>query len=478
MSAEDLANDPEADIVDRLNAGYRFLGAPTTTLELHDYQVQAVAFLQERRKAGLFLDMGLGKTAISLRALTADSLPALVTAPKRVAENVWETEARLWRPDLRVVVAKGTPKSRAAALASGADIVVIGRDNLADAVPHAHLFRTLIMDELSGWKSRASLRWKAAKAIVQTPSITHVWGLTGTPSPNGLLDLWPQVFLLDGGERLGKTITGFKTRYFAPGRQLPNGVITEWNIRPGADARIHNLLEDLCLSMGTEGRVDLPPTTHNTVTVPLAPKVRQMYKAMKNDLVADLDIIGGEIHSAMNAAVLSSKLSQICAGFMYVDDADIRDRAYDVIHRDKVKTVQEIVEGTGSQVLVAYRYKAELDLLKEGLGALAHTLDEPDIIARWNSNTGQVPVLLVHPASAGMGLNLQKGGNVMVWTTLTWSLEEYMQMNARLARQGQPRPVVIHHLVSPHTVDEAMMQRLAEKKTVQQALLDHLDSPL
>lgn len=471
-------NDPDADIVDRLNAGYRFPPLPAPKLQLHDYQVQAVSFLQERRKAGLFLDMGLGKTAICLRALTPDSLPALVTAPKRVAENVWETEAALWRPDLRVVVAKGTPKTREAALASGADIVVIGRDNLADAVPHAGRFKTLIMDELSGWKSRASLRWKAAKKITQDPAITHVWGLTGTPSPNGLLDLWAQVYLLDGGLRLGTAVTHFKTRYFAPGRQLPNGVVTEWNLRPGADKRIHALLDDLCLSMGTDGKVDLPPVTHNTIAVPLAPKVRQVYKRMKNDLVADLDLLGGEVHSAQNAAVLSSKLEQICAGFMYVDDADLRDGQYDVLHLDKVKAVAEVVDGTGSQVLVAYRFKAELDLLRQGLGSLAHTIDEPDVVAKWNSNKGLVPVLLVHPASAGHGLNLQHGGHTAIWATSPWSLEEYMQLNKRLARQGQQHPVVIHHLVSPHTVDEAKLQRLEEKKTVQQALLDHLDSPL
>lgn len=446
------------------------------TLKLHDYQVQAVQFLRERKCAGLFLDMGLGKTAISLTALDENSLPALVTAPKRVAENVWATEARLWRPDLTVVVAKGTPKQRDEALQSGADIVVIGRDNLADAVPHAGRFRSFIMDELSSFKSRASQRWKAAKKIILTPGLTHVWGLTGTPSPNSLLDLWPQVYLLDKGQRLGTTIGGFRNRYFVPGRQLANGVITEWNLRPGADKRIHTLLEDLCLSMGTEGRVDLPPVTHNNVTVQLPPKARQIYKQMKDDLVADMRLLGGEIHSAQNAAVLTSKLSQICAGFMYVDDADIRGGLYDVLHKEGVKAVQEIVEGTGSPVLVAYRFKAELDLLKEGLGQMAHTMDEPDIVNRWNA--GQVPVLLVHPASAGHGLNLQHGGHTMVWATCPWSLEEYQQTNKRLARQGQRHPVVIHHLVYPHTVTLAILQRLTEKKSVQDALLSHLESPL
>ena len=230
------------------------------------------------------------------------------------------------------------------------------------------------------------------------------------------------------------------------------------------------------MTRGTEGRIELPPVTHNVVHVPLPPTARKLYKQMKDDLVADMSMLGGEVHSAMNAAVLSSKLSQICAGFMYVDDADIREGAYDVIHKDKVAAVKEIVDGTGSPVLVAYRYKAELDLLREGLGPMAHTIDEPGVIADWN--TGKVPVLLVHPASAGHGLNLQQGGSTMVWATSPWSLEEYQQTNKRLARQGQKNPVIIHHLVAPHTVDEAILLRLAEKKSVQQALLDHLDSPL
>lgn len=449
-----------------------------TAPQLHPYQHQAVQYLRQRKRAGLFLDMGLGKTAISLTALQPESLPALVTAPKRVAENVWQAEAALWRPDLQVVVAKGTPAQRQAALTSGADVVVIGRDNLADAVPHAGSYRTFIMDELSSFKNRASQRWRAAKKIQAAPGLTHVWGLTGTPMPNGYLDLWPQMYLLDAGARLGTTVGGYRNRYFVPNGQLPNGIVLKWDLRPGAAVRINNLLEDMCLSMATDGKVALPPVTHNTVAVPLPPKVRQLYKDMKNQLVADAAVLGGEVHSAMNAAVLSSKLSQITAGFMYVDDADLRGGQYDVLHKEKVAAVAEIVEGTGSQVLVAYHFKAELDLLRQGLGKLAHTLDEPDIIAKWNSNTGQVPVLLVHPASAGHGLNLQHGGHTMVWATCPWSLEEYLQTNKRLARQGQKNPVVIHHLVAPHTVDEAIQQRLLEKKTVQQALLDHLESPL
>jgi len=445
-----------------------------SALKLHDYQEVAVEFLRGRRRAGLLLDMGLGKTAISLRALTPDMLPVLVTAPKRVAEYVWPVEVPKWRPDLKVVVAAGTPKQRQAALLSGADVVVIGRDNLADAIEHAPRFRTFIMDELSSFKNRASQRWKAAKKICK--DMPQVWGLTGTPSPNGMLDLWPQLYLIDGGEALGTTLTAYRERYFTAGRQLSNGVVTEWLLRPGAEARIHTLLERSCLAMTTEGRVDLPPVTENDVSVPLTPAVRRLYKQMKTDLVADAQLLGGEIHSASNAAVLSGKLSQITAGFMYVDDADLRDGEYTVLHKEKVTALKEIVDGTGSPVLVAYRFRAELDLLKEGLGDLAHTMDEPNVVARWNK--GELPVLLAHPASAGHGLNLQEGGHTMVWATLPWSLEEYLQMNKRLARQGQKNPVVIHHLLSPKTVDGAVKLALAGKKSVQDAIMDHLESPL
>lgn len=451
----------------------------TSALELHDYQKVAVEFIRTRKRAGLLLDMGLGKTAISLRALEPESLPALVTAPKRVAEEVWPIEVPKWRPDLRIALAAGTPKKREAALqmarAGKADIVVIGRDNLADAVDYAGDFKSFIMDELSSFKTRSSIRWKMAKKI--TKNMPYVWGLTGTPTTDGaLLDLWPQMYLLDGGESLGTTLGGYRERYFTPGRQLPNGVIIDYNLRPGADKRIHVLLEKTCLSMSTEGRVKLPPTTFNNVTVPLPPAVRRVYKQLKDDLVVDMSLLGGEIHSAANAAVLTNKLSQITAGFLYVDDADLRGHEYKVLHKEKVNALKEIIDGTGSPVLVAYRFQAELDLLKEGLGPMAHTIDEPNVVARWNA--GEIPVLLAHPASAGHGLNLQHGGHTMVWATLPWSLEEYMQMNKRLARQGQQHPVVIHHLLAPKTVDLAVLQALQTKKSIQDAVMDHLESPL
>lgn len=438
---------------------------------LHPYQNTAVEHLHRHPRAGLFLEMGLGKSAITLRALTPQHLPALVTAPKRVTENVWETEARIWRPDLRVAVASGTPARRLAALTSGADVIVLGRDNLNDAVPHARHFNTFVIDEISGHRSRATNRWKAARKVAA--GRPHVWGLTGTPAPGGLLDLWSQLALIDGGERLGTAYTRFRERYFLPGKQLPSGVITEWHLRPGADKRIYALIEDICLSMGAEGRLDIPPVTYNTVAVPLAPAVRKVYETFRETLVADMTVLGGEVHSVANAAILSSKLSQITAGFAYVDDADLRGYAYDTLHAAKTDAVREIVDGTGSPVLVFYRYRAELEMLHAALPS-AVTMDTPHVVERWNA--GEIPVLLAHPASAGHGLNLQAGGHTVVWASLPWSLEEHLQGNGRILRQGQHHPVVVHYLISPGTVDVAILARLREKKSVQQALLDHLMS--
>lgn len=442
-------------------------------MRLHPYQEVAVQHLHRHPRAGLFLDMGLGKTAITLRALTPDHLPALVVAPKRVAENVWHVEAAKWRPDLRVALAVGRPDQRAKALDDPrADVIVIGRDNLADV--GTRRFQTFILDELSGFKSRGSKRWRAAKRI--SASSDYVWGLTGTPSPNGLMDLWAQMYILDGGERLGTTLTGFRNRYFSPGYQLPNGVIASWDLRPESESAIHRKIDDICISMTSDGLIDLPPVTHNSVEVPMTPQTRALYRKMKDDLVVDLEILGGEVHTVATAAILSSKLSQISAGFMYVDDADIRGQLYDVIHHDKVRAVQEIVDGTGSPVLVFYRFKAEEEMLTEALKDLVHKIDEPDAIERWNA--GQIPVLLAHPSSAGHGLNLQHGGHTVVWTSLPWSLEEWEQGNKRVARQGQTDPVIIHTLVTPRTVDGAIRKRLDGKASVQEALMEHLESPL
>jgi SNF2 family DNA or RNA helicase len=431
-------------------------------MRLHDYQNRAVRFLQTTPRAGLFLDMGYGKTAITLSALTPDHCPVLVVAPKRVAEHVWPVEQQLWRPDLTLGLAAGSARQRSAALEAGADITVLGRDNLAD-VKGRH-YRTLILDELSGFKTRSTNRWKAARVLAG--KATYCWGLTGTPAPNGLMDLWAQLFLLDAGQRLGTTLSGFRSRFFTPGQQLPNGVITSWIPRPESEAVIHKLISDICLSM--DGEVDLPPVTYNTVEVDLPPAARTAYRTLKRDLVVSLDLLGGEIHSASNAAVLTNRLSQLSAGFLYDDDGL---GGYSVVHSEKIAALLEVIDGTGSPVLVFYNYKAERAMIEAALPQARH-IDSPGCIEDWNRGT--VPVMLAHPASAGHGLNLQHGGSCVAWVTLPWALELWAQGNARIARQGQKHPVVIHVLQTAGTIDAVIRARLASKSYTQNALIAHL----
>lgn len=441
---------------------------------LFPHQVTALRFLEEHPRGALFLDMGSGKTRTVLEALSEDHLPALVVAPKRVTELVWPSQTKLWRPDLRVEVAAGTPAARRRALGSGAPIVAVSRDNLADAIGGP--WKTIIFDELSSYKNRATKRWKAAKKLAWSPGVEYVWGLTGTPAPNGLLDLWPQIYLLDGGERLGSGITKYRERYFRAGRQLSTGVVTEWLLRPGAERRIHELLEDIALSMDAKDlALSLPPVTDNDIEVPLPPDVRRVYREMKDTLVADLDLLGdAAVVTAANAAVLSAKLSQISAGLLFPDEASITGEPPKILHWEKTRAAAEVVEETGSPVLIFYRFNAEKEmLLKEIPGAV--TLDTPDFQERWDA--GELRAVVAHPASAGHGLNLQHGGHTIVWTTHPWSLEEYQQANRRVSRPGQKHPVMIHHLWSPGTVDRSIRRSLDGKDTVQSALLSHLRAP-
>lgn len=446
---------------------------------LHDYQFDARDFLRAHDRAGLFLDMGLGKTAATLSALEPRHLPALVSAPKRVALEVWPAEAALWRPDLTIDVVSGTPAQRKAILEnSTADILVMGRDLFHETEPYAKRYKTLVIDELSGYKSKTSQRWKTANRLLKT--IPHMWGLTGTPSPNGLLDLWGPIALMDGGARLGKTFGGYKARYFTPQKYIYNAAIgrqvpVDYRPNLGADTRIHQLLSDICLSMQTEGRIKLPDFTVNRVVVPLHPSARTPYADMERDFVANLQLLGS-IHSAANAAVLTSKLSQITAGFLYNDDQDINP-GHAWIHDGKIDALAEIVEATDGPLLVFYRYQAELQRILKKFSQATDVKREHNLQDRWNA--GEIPLLLAHPASAGHGLNLQKGpGHTMAWTTLPTSLEEWDQANKRLHRQGQKNPVVAHVLHSPGTADVVNWARLVDKKSVQDALMDYLEAPL
>lgn len=452
------------------------------SLELRDYQEVARDFLRDRGRAALFLDMGLGKTASSLRALEEHHLPALVVAPKLVAEETWTTETALWRPDLTAEAAMGSPKERARVLAGDAAVVSIGREVIGDIetrIPTGK-YKTLILDELSGFKGRGA-RWKAARRYIKKHNVEHVWGLTGTPAPNGLLDLWPQIGLLDGGKRLGTGITGYRSRYFTPtqtawikGREI----VLKWELKPGAEEKIWTLLEDIALAMKTEGRIKLPDRTYNDIKFTLPPKARKVYDEFKNELCVDLkDVFGeGEIHTAASVGVLTQKLEQIASGFLYVDDAEVREYQRHDLHTKRMDVVQEVIEGINSPVLVFYKFRPEREWLFERFGDRAHAIGDPGVIKAWNA--GEIPILVAHPQAAGHGLNLQHGGHHIVWVSPTWDLEEWEQGNKRLYRSGQKHPVVIHTILADGTINMITRQSNTDKAATQDALLAHLESPV
>lgn len=446
------------------------------TPPLRPSQLQAIAHLQANPIAGLFMDMGMGKTAAVLRALRPQDLPVLVVAPKRVAEEVWSEEAAEWRPDLTLTVAAGSPAQRAALRTRRTDITVVGREHLAEFLkPGANAFRTFVLDELSGYKTWGTGRFRAARALKKRYGFSNVWGLTGTPAPNGLMDLWAQLFTLDSGKRLGPTLGGYRNRYFTPAGQLPSGVITKWDIRPGADGRIYRLIGDICLSLTDPNPA---PFTLNRVKVPIPPKALKIYRDMEKDMVADLRILGGKIHTAGAAAQVTMKLSQVTAGFMYDDLVPGAPRTgmntWTQIHSEKMKALEEIVEGTGGPLLVFYTFKPELAMILKAFPGKVHTAKEPNLQARWNR--GEFPILAAHPASIGHGLNLQKGpGHTIVWTSPTWDFELWDQGNKRLARPGQKDTVMIHVLETPNSVDGKILQVISGKRDVQDALRDYLE---
>lgn len=436
------------------------------------FQEIGVSHLRRVPRGALFIDMALGKTRMVLEALKPEHLPALVVAPKRVAEEVWPIEREKWRPDLSMRLAIGSRDHRLKVLGQPADITVISWDNMADAL-HNPRWKTLVLDELSGYKGRGA-RWKTAKQLQERAK--HVWGMTGTPAPNGYLDLWPQVSLLDRGERLGKNITTYRSRYFDVGWRLPNGVVTRWDMKTGAKEKIDALLEDICLSITAEGRLDLPPVVYNPVLVTLPAAVKTKYKEFQKNLLTNLDIFGGEIHTAGSAGIVSGRLSQLAAGFMYVDEQETRGGAYDWVHDEKINATKEVIAETGSPILVFYRFKPEFERLRKAIPE-ARSITEPGIVKEWNR--GEVPVLLAHPQAAGHGLNMQDGGHTVVWTSMPWDLEQWQQANKRLPRPGQKHAnVVVHMIMAKGSVDAQILRRLNGKASVQDSLREALESPL
>ena len=436
----------------------------------HPYQEYATNKIINQDAAGLFLEMGLGKTVATLTAIEQllydqfESCKVLVIAPLRVAQTTWPAEARKWDHlnHLRISLVLGTAKQRQAALQAGADIYIINRENvdwLVNEYGRDWPFDMVVIDELSSFKSSKARRFRALRKV--RPMISRIVGLTGTPAPNGLIDLWPQVYLLDQGERLGKTVTGYRDRYFEPGRRNRTVIFT-WDPKPGAEAAIYKKLEDLCVSMSAEDWLDMPEKIDVEVKVQLPEPARQAYLQLERDLI--LPFIDGDV-TADTRAILSNKLLQLANGAVYDEDRKVWG-----LHEVKLDALEDLVEAANGQpVLVFYAYKHDLDRIQKRLPSARELQTEKDI-EDWN--TGKAPIMLAHPASAGHGLNLQDGGHIIIWFGLTWSLELYQQANARLHRQGQQQRVIVHHLIAEGTIDEDVMKALAGKDSTQAALME------
>lgn len=468
--------EPLIDPMDQLQLALDVAAVPHHPLDerLHDYQRRAVAHLHAHPRSALFLIPGLGKTCISLSALTEVHLPALVIAPKRVIEETWPEEIATWRPDLSYSLVRGNKSQRLEKLNEETDIHLITRDTFGDDLNigrRKHRYRTIIIDELSGFKSRQSKRWRHMNKLAK--DVPYVWGLTGTPMPNSMLDLWPQLFLLDRGARLGRTVTSYRTQYFAPGQRLPNGIITEWTLRPGSYETIHSLIDDLCMSVD-RANVNYPARLDTYHRFNLIPTARKAYDQMHKSFVIE---VGETLASVENAAAKTNKLSQIANGFVYhsgligVEESDQAETTH--YHMAKMEIMQSILEDAqGAPALVFYRFDEDRRRLLQLPGAV--DIKTPYAVDRWNR--GNIPILIAHPQSAGHGLNLQKGGSLMIWYGLTWSSEEYQQGIGRLVRQGQPSPAVaVHHILAEDTVDISMLDVVQGRVTRQDALLKLLE---
>lgn len=400
----------------------------------------------------------------------------LVIAPKKVAEGTWGTEARKWDhlQDLRVSTVLGSEPQRLAALQKTADVYVINRENvvwLKDLYRNEWPFDMVIVDEASSFKSHTAKRFKALAA--ERPHISRMVLLTGTPTPNGLLDLWSQVFLLDGGARLQKRFTWYRDIYFEPDTRGAYGQVFSYRPKNGSEERILEKVSDICISMKAEDYLSLPDMVFDTVPVVLDEKARKSYTEMERRMILDLPE-DDEMITALSAAALSTKLLQLSNGAVYDETGAVHR-----IHDCKLDALTELVEGLkerGKSALVFYQFQHDMDRILERLNGMprivARTLDGPDAIEAWNY--GEMDVLLAHPASASYGLNLQAGGSHIIWFGLTWNYEQYVQANARLHRQGQKEMVIIHHLVSQGTRDADVIKALDHKDQSQQFVLDSL----
>lgn len=449
--------------------------------EPHNYQTFAINYIEEHPISAVLLDMGLGKTSITLTALNNllfDSFKAhriLVIAPLRVARYTWPAEVDKWDhlQGLICSVAVGTEAERRSALLKPADIYIINRENVQWLIEDSKLhfnYDTVVVDELSSFKNYQAKRFRAMMKV--RPTVKRIIGLTGTPSANGLMDLWAEFRLLDMGARLGRFISHYRLEYFQPDKR--NGqVIFSYKPLLGAEQRIYDKISDITISMKSTDLLKMPELISREYTVQLSDNEENRYDELKQDLV--LQLPNGDI-TAANAAALTGKLCQMANGAIYTDDGNTI-----TIHDRKLEALEDIIEAAGGKpLLVAYWFKHDLARITERLQKLHipfSKLDSAESIKRWND--GELPVALVHPASAGHGLNLQSGGSCIVWFGLTWSLELYQQTNARLWRQGQSaKTVVVQHIVTKGTIDERILKVLSKKDSTQAALIEAVKADL
>lgn len=439
----------------------------------HNYQRYCIERVLDTPALGLLLDMGLGKTVITLTAVNDLKYnrfavnKILVIAPKKVAESTWVKEASKWDhlKLLRFSTVLGSQAKRIKALNTPADIYVINRENvpwIVEYYKNAWPFDMVIVDEFSSFKNHQAKRFKSLKWV--RPHIKRIVGLTGTPAPNGMLDLWAQVYLLDGGERLGKTITGFRERYFEPDQRNRDRVFT-YAPKQGADERIQQLIGDICVSMKAEDYLELPDIVFNTVPIILDNKAEKAYNKLETEMLLQVD---ETTIDAGSAAVLTNKLLQLCNGAVYDEERNVVN-----IHDCKLEAFMELIEGlTGKPALVFYNFQHDKERIKKALAKTnlrVRELKTPQDENDWNNR--EIDILLAHPASAAYGLNLQQGGNHVVWFGLNWSLELYQQANKRLHRQGQTEKVIIHHLTVSGGVDEDVVRALENKTNTQDDLM-------
>lgn len=441
----------------------------------HDYQQYAIDFIKNNEVAAILLDMGLGKTSITLTAvndLIFDSFEVskvLVIAPLRVARDTWPAEIKKWDhlKYLRYSVAVGSESERLAALRKEADIYIINRENVDWLVNKSKVpfnFDMVVIDELSSFKSHQSKRFKSLLKV--RPFIKRIVGLTGTPSSNGLMDLWAQFRILDMGKRLGRYITHYRSAYFLPDKRSADRIFT-YKPADAAEQMIYDRISDITISMKSADYLKLPECIINEVPVFMDTKEKAIYETFKEDMVAK---IKDEEIDAANAAVLSGKLLQMANGCIYDED-----KKAIKIHDRKLDALEDLIESAnGKPLLVAYWFQHDLARIKERFPV--REIKTSKDIEDWNK--GKIPLAVIHPASAGHGLNLQTGGSTLVWFGLTWSLELYQQCNARLHRQGQTDTVVIHHIIAKGTIDEDVMAALQRKEKIQNALINAVKAKL